>query len=212
MKFLVDDITVPIGRQAMKDNHACHMLDPTNMPIIDSFDKFLPDICVLSIDKVDEIILERMKEYPHINLYLMIDTTEKTTTDIIEQYIGNNFYSLFYENSIWDSLLYPETIEKKSSIEVYLDGFLPVDPTENTIRIFDRKIIDSEFYCGYIEEYQKYEMFRTAKKVKLKKKDYHNASACGCIVIGKENQKLNYKENDSYKFYQKILGTEKCLR
>lgn len=216
MKILVDNFTVPIGRYSMSYGHECHMIDRNNIPIIDSFDKFRPDICILSIDNIDDTILKCIKEYPNINLYILkdIDSPNEEKIEYINNSIGCIYTTIHYDIAIWDSVIYPHTNTEKENLEVYFDGYVPAVIKDKKIRIFNNAVIDSEFYCGSIEENQKYFIFKSAKYVSTLQKDWYNAIACGCKINGLSediNEKLKkmYSENNSAVFYNMIMENEK---
>lgn len=200
----------------MSHGHECHMLDKNNIPIIDSFDKFRPNICILSIDKIDETIIKCIKEYPNINIYVLQDESKNNEEKIqkLNNSIGQIYTVIGYEFAIWDSLLYPYTNIEKENLHVCLNKHIPTKKSENKIRIFNNEVIDSEFYCGSIEENQKYFILRNSKIACVDQNDWYNAVACQCVIgeLSKEkNYELNqkYKDNNSAVFYEKIMENEK---
>lgn len=214
MKILVDFFTVPIGRLAMKHGHECHMLDINNIPIVDSFDKFLPDICILHSKLVNPNILKRIQERPNINLYALKDRDVPITDTImsLDEFLGSSYTVIEYNIALWDSLLFPETNVQKQDVEIYLDGKIPAPNPNMKQRIFNREVVKSQFYCGQIENNQKYMLFSTAKKVHVGKEDWYNAAACGCDVIRQDQKELRYKDNDIEYFYKMIMGKENDIR
>lgn len=214
-KIIVDKKSLPIGRVAHTLGFQVHLLDESKMSIMDSFNRVNPEILIIDYTSlhISAILKNIVSNISKMDVYVLVDIKDEKSIDIInglKSKIGNVFSIIEYEYAIYDEVFYPAflTTDKKRKINLGVFSDKQISQPIGCCKIFNKEVIDSPNYCGFLEDHQKAEVFRECESVYVDRQDIYNAFMLGCKINNEIDEEITIEKcnnNSSYKLMKKVV-------
>lgn len=191
MKLLVDSTLLPLGKAGVYSGIQSFLHDKRLMPTFDTFNKTNPDIYIADINMLTDAVIKNIEERPALKvIFIEKDGASEDNKSKVNEKFGN-YYKFKQVDPFADLIQYSKSTYKKElkSDIVCIDQDLPEDfllvrfPKNLKFRIFSPNIINSPYYCGFLNDDLKKDIYKSSKISFAGGDAYCNSIVAGCYPI-----------------------------
>jgi hypothetical protein len=193
MKIVVDDSIISYGHAAAFSGFTASKHDSKTISSYDVFDRTKPDVYIGDISKLSRQVLRILEERPDLKAVFI----EPQQSENIENYklaLTDTFGDLYpvikdkpkadlvhYRGAQKVKELYADLVSLDSNPK---EAILNINlPDHYIFRIFSQDIIRHNNYCGFIQEYNKKNIYKSSKFSISYDDNYYNSALCDCYPI-----------------------------
>jgi len=185
MKILIDDTILTYANAAVFSGYTVAKRDE-KISTIDLFDRFAPDVYIGDINKLSKSVIKILGERPDLRAVFLGTGQEKQSAELTQNF--GNLYPIIKNEPKADLVHYnkPELVQEFKSDVVAIDTDVNqsiVLPEKYFFRIFSSSIVHHNNYCGFVNEHQKKNFFRSSLVSISQGDHYFNAAWCGCYPV-----------------------------